>query len=63
MAEPTKLGSLDSEKLFDIQGFANFTAAHFVVKCHTVNAREGDMMGAMTLLPLKRGATGSEGAF
>jgi len=27
-----QLGSLDSEKWFDIQGFANFTAARFVTK-------------------------------
>jgi len=32
MAEPTSLGYLDSEKWFEIQGFTNFTAAHFVVK-------------------------------
>ena len=29
--------SLYSQKWIDIQGSANFTAAHFVAKCHTVN--------------------------
>jgi len=38
MAEPTQLGSLDSEKWFDIQGFANFTVAHFVAQCHILNS-------------------------
>jgi len=35
MAELTWLCSLNSEKCFDIQGSANFTAAQFVAKCHT----------------------------
>ena len=40
MAEPTQLASLDSEKWFDIQGFTNFTAAHFVTRCHTVDSSQ-----------------------
>jgi len=35
MAELKYLWSLNSEKWFYIQGSANFTAAHFVAKCHT----------------------------
>jgi len=40
MAEQKKahICSLNSEKWFDIQGFANFTPAHFVVKCHTMDS-------------------------
>jgi len=28
------------EKCLDIQGCTNFTAAHFVAKCHTVNSSQ-----------------------
>ena len=36
--EPIYLCFLNSEeKWFDIQGSANFTAAHFVAKCHTMD--------------------------
>jgi len=38
MAKLSQLGCLYLEKLLDIQGFANFTAAHFVVKRHVVNS-------------------------
>jgi len=31
-----QLRSLYWEKWFDIQGFRNFTTAHFVAKCHAV---------------------------
>jgi len=34
------MGSLDSEKRLDIQSFTNFTAVHFVIKCHTVNSSQ-----------------------
>jgi len=54
MAEPKQLGSLDSEKWLDIRDFANFTVAHFVAKCYTVNARDG----ALTTLPFQKGGTG-----
>ena len=41
MAEPTQLGPLDSEhKWLDIRGFTNFTSAHFVAKCYTVNSSQ-----------------------
>jgi len=40
MAEPYVAGSFVLEKWFDIQGFANFTAAHFVKKCHTVDSSQ-----------------------
>jgi len=39
--EPMYLESLDLEKWFDIQGFANFTAAHLVAKRHTMNVGQG----------------------
>ena len=34
------VGSLVSEKWFNIQGLTNFTAAHFVGKCHAVNSSQ-----------------------
>jgi len=58
MAEPPQLESLDSEKWFGIQGFTNFTAAHFVAKCYTVNAGEGYMTGALTPLTFQKGGNG-----
>jgi len=38
MDESAQLRSLYSEMWLDIQGFMNFTAVHFVPKCHTVNS-------------------------
>jgi len=40
VAEPTSLVSLYSKKCFDIQGFSNFTAAHFVAKCRAVKSSQ-----------------------
>jgi len=40
MAEPYVAGSFVLDKWFDVQGFANFTAAHFVKKCHTVDSSQ-----------------------
>jgi len=40
MAEPVYLYFLNSdEKWFHIQVSANFTASHFVAKCHTVDSK------------------------
>jgi len=66
MAEPTQLESLDLEKCFDIQGFANFMAAHFVAKCHTMNSSGMPQSGGMTgTLPLtfQNGGNWGGGAF
>ena len=41
MADQTQLWSLSSGKWFNIQGSANFTAAHFVAKCHTRDKMRG----------------------
>jgi len=41
MAKPIYLCALNSEeKWFHIQGSANFTAAHFVAKCHTMDSSQ-----------------------
>jgi len=41
MAEPTKLSSFSwEEKWLDILGFSNFTAVHFVTKCHSMNSSQ-----------------------
>jgi len=51
MAEPAKIGFLDlEEKWFEIQGFANFTTAHFVAKCHTVNSSQNPISSALTVI-------------
>ena len=50
MAEPKQLGSIDwEEKWLEIQGFANFTAEHFVAKCHTVNFSQNRVSAACHL--------------
>ena len=56
------MGSLNSKRWFDIQGFANFAAAHFVAKCHTVNAGEGAWLEHCPL-SFKRGKRGAEVPF
>jgi len=48
MAEPTRQGSLYLEKWFDIQGFTNLPAAHFVTKYHTVSSSQNPISAACT---------------
>jgi len=38
MPEATLLGSFDSEKWLDIQGFTNFAIRHFVAKCYAMKS-------------------------
>jgi len=40
MAELTQLGSLDSERWFDIPGSTDFRPVLLVTKCHTVDSSE-----------------------